>query len=128
MRFLTIPAPVPLVDLFGTVLIEQTTGKPATMSLKNFLLGRLTDPKFIAGKKGLEGSIIVLEAKQRIDKFSDEAGAIGELEDEEWRRLKDAAVEPDSDYNQGEWPRIRHCVVPLIQAIVEAKTTPPASA
>jgi len=115
MKTLKIPQDVELKDTLNRPVLAED-GKPVCLNLKTFLLLRMQDPKFAEGKTGLDAAEFALETKHMIESQSFIAGEKLMLEDEQWRRLKAASLEPTSPYD----PRIIHCLVPLLKAIVDA--------
>jgi hypothetical protein len=118
MRYIPIVSPVPLFDLFDNKMVEAD-GSPAAATVNKFLLARIADPAFTKGKSADAGARLVAATKKRIDSAK---GGFVELEDEQWERICAATQHPEREVYD---PRCQHCLVPLLDAVLEAKEEVP---
>ncbi len=112
----------PVLDEFGQPTFEtdeagnrRMKSQPASMTFKQFLLGRLNDPVFIEKKTGVDAAVLVLETRKRIEDQSKSAAGSYEFEDEQSARLAKATSEPREPYNQ----KYSHCLVPFMHAVLD---------
>lgn len=110
MKYIKKLNPVTLTNLQNTPF-EDENGAPITMTIQSFILQRLIDSKFGTGMEGL------LSATQ-IKTAVEESGDYIELETKDWELLSNVVRQPSSDQQYN--PNIAHCLVPIIQAILNA--------
>lgn len=107
MKYITAPTPIDLVTVDGDP-VKDANGKPARMTLHQFVLSRLLDPVF-----GESMSSVLSAAKIRDIAALDEN--VLALEDTDYELLARATVTPRAAYN----PAISHCLGPFMVAIVK---------
>lgn len=111
MKYLALePALVKLTDLGGKPVVDEA-GTTVDMSFKNFLLGRLADPRFIQDAT----HVFIAEAiKRRVE----EANGVLELEDEQYRKLREVVEKPHTNLPYGH-PQVVQSMAPFIRAVLE---------
>lgn len=110
---------ITLSSLDGEPIIDEEKKQPATMGHRRFMLQRMADPKFTAGKEGMEGSIFVQESRvQLLGQNEDEVKARGYwlVENDQGKAIKEVIMKPTIPQGQqgsGYMPNIQHCLVPF---------------
>lgn len=120
MKYIEVPEPVTLITL-NDIEMKNEDQEPATTSLREFIIGRMMDVKFLGAKKGVEGAIFLMECKQEVEKQlgkkDDEKNPeILSLENETWKSLVESMKDPTGGYDS----RYIHCLVPLMKPIMDA--------
>lgn len=113
MRYIQMQPDVMLHNIEGNALQDEK-GDHVTISLKRFILGRLTDPSFAADMASVLSALQIREAVERADN-------VIEIETEDWKRLAAATKTPQGGYNAA----FAHCLVPFMKAITEASEKRP---
>ena len=116
MKYIKVTESVKLTNWYGEEMKGQD-GVPAVISFKDFVIGRLMDPKF---SKDMATILRAFEIKTRAEKM----GEYLMLEDADYSLLSDVVSNPSSQapYNS----LISHCLVPFFKAVTEATSIEPA--
>lgn len=121
MKYIEIPAPVEVTNLEGTV-IKNEKDEPVTVTFEQFLLGRLTDPKFASNMAQV---LIAVEIKTKLSEAKKVGGLVLELENEHYKTLKEVVENPSKEV--GYTPGLAHNLVAFMKAVVDAKDQKPPS-
>jgi hypothetical protein len=116
MKYMKVPADVKLTNWYGEEIKDQKGEPVAPITFYDFIIGRLTDPKF---SKDMATILRAFEIKTRAKKM----GAYLALEDVDYTALLDVVTEPSpqAPYNS----MISHCLVPFFKAVTEATSKEP---
>ncbi len=115
MKYIKVPESVKLTNWYGEEMKGQD-GSPAVISFREFILGRLMDPKL---SKDMSTILRAFEIKTRAEKMSEYLM----LEDADYALLSDvvSSPSPQAPYNS----LISHCLVPFFKAVTEATSIEP---
>lgn len=120
-RYILVPNDIDIYNAAGQrAVTEDEPGKkvPATMSFRRFVLGLITDPQLATN---MEGVLVASEIRAAVLKSS-QPGAVLELPDGHWKRLKEVTERPSNGYDAS----FAFNLVPFMNAIVDAKSERPA--
>lgn len=111
MKTIKVPADIVLKTITGQTIVDQD-GKEQVATFKDFVYGRLVDPKM---GKDMATILRVVKMKDSLDKMQD----VLVLDDEDWRLLEAVVREPSpqATYNSA----VAHCLVPFFTAITDAE-------
>jgi hypothetical protein len=115
MKYIKVPEDVKLTTWSGEVMKDQS-GEQAVITFKDFVVGRLMDPKF---SKDMSTILRAVEIKGRLEKME----KVLMLEDIDFELLADATRSPSPQYSYN--PAISHCLVAYLKAITEASSVEP---
>ena len=115
MKYIIVPEDIKLTSWAGEVMKDES-GQQATIRFKDFIIGRLMDPKFA---KDMSTILRAVEIKAKTNGM----GKVLALEDVDFELLADVTRNPSPQYSYN--PTISHCLVPYLKAITEATSVEP---
>jgi len=115
MKYIMVPGDIKLTSWSGDEM-KDSDGNQASITFKDFIIGRLMDPKF---SKDMSTILRAVEIKGKGSKM----GKILALEDVDFELLADTTRHPSPNYSYN--PAISHCLVPYLKAITEASSAEP---
>ncbi len=116
MREIAASKPVKIFTFDGkSVPEDQHDDGPAVVTLRGFVLGRISNPAAAGDRKGMEAVIFLTELATKIKACPEDGPML--IEDEDWSAINRATVSPEGGYNLA----IAWCLVPHMKAVTEAK-------
>lgn len=126
IRIITIPPPVAILDPITRKPALDPTGAPQTCDFALVLSRLMANPVWSETYAAMRAQAAIMDAFERAD------GGQLELAEEDWLKLKAAAESPRTHVDTAQGPQlvaglgmhpaVSRQVVPLLAAIVEAKT------
>ena len=129
-RYMIVPEPVTFIDPNTKEPMKDKDGKAwEPLTFKALIERFFSNPKWNENYKNTK-------SLQAIEKALENANGVVQLAQEDWEKLKDCAENPKTLLGQGPmgpiiqsgWgfhPSLNTQLIPLLDAIVEAKDTPP---
>jgi hypothetical protein len=115
MKYIKVPESVRMTNWYGEEVKNQE-GEGATVTFKEFVVGRLMDPKF---SKDMATILRAFEIKTQAEKMT----SLLVLEDVDYDLLLDVVANPSqqAQYNS----LISYCLVPFFKAVKDATSVEP---
>lgn len=129
-RFIEIPGPITLRDPRTKEVLKKADGGDEVWDFGEFLNKLMHNPKWAENYANMRSQAAIEEAYEE-----GKASGIMELAEEDWKKLQEAAENPRTQFvghlgpqvvpGYGLHPTMSRQIIPLVQAIVEAKTERP---
>jgi hypothetical protein len=117
MKYIEMLPDVMLTTMVGQPIIGDSE-EQVTVSMREFLLGRLTDPKFATGMDTIMKAVALRDMIKDV-----EVGGYVVIDDDHWELLVDVIKNPSQQtaYN----PMFAHCFLEFMKAVTEGSSSDP---
>lgn len=112
MKYMRVPDPVKLTDVNDTRIVDDS-GKDLEITFKQFVVGRLSDPKFSTNMDMIMSAVAVKTAVKEAE------NGVMVMDTADWRNLVDVVrnPSPQNPYN----PLFALNLLPFMHTVVNAK-------